>query len=72
MKLEALKKLGPPHYYPGFRRLRTGEIMQVGDVMPDICGTTQPIRESMIGWRVLGRRDGEDVVFRPRKHKEPK
>ena len=72
MKLADLKKRGPPHYYPGLRRLRVGEIMQEGDVMPDICGMTQPIRESMIGWKVLGRRDGEDMVFRIRKHKESK
>jgi hypothetical protein len=60
-----------PFWYPGMRRLRVGEIMQEGDVMPDLNGTTQPIRKSMVGWPVLGRRSGEeDFVFRPRKRKE--
>ncbi len=53
----------------GMRRLRVGEIMARGDIMPTSAfGTYDEIPERLIGARVLGIRSGfNDIVFRARK-----
>jgi len=61
-----------PSWPADYRRLRVGEIMQEGDVIPDAFGLCDPIRGGMLDHPVQGRRDGEDFVYRPRKRKRKK
>lgn len=52
-----------------YRWLRVGEEMLATDVMPDAFGGLIPIREAMVGHKVLGNRYGPDNVLRLRKRK---
>ncbi len=60
----------PSQFDQLYRRLRVGEIMEKTDIQIGDFGRLIPVRDAMVGNKVLGARSGfADLVFRPRKRR---